>query len=142
VTIDLTRFSRFLTIAQQSTHDGEALNAFRFACRMLDSQRLTFTEYLNQIAVGHHRSHAHTQHTERDTRKNQQAQQDETPKYGAERHKQMLFRLLNDDGLILSDATVHFLESLSGSLVKWKRLTDRQGAALERVYKQKYSEAA
>lgn len=142
MTIDLGRFSRFLTIAQQSSSDGEALNAFRFACRMLDGERITFTEYLARIAapIPKPPRTAKERHTSTpQPKKYQQDEQNQKPAFGSDMHKRMLSRLLGDDSNRLTDSLIHFLKSLSDSLETWKRLTDRQGLALERIYKQEYT---
>jgi hypothetical protein len=102
--------SRFLTIAQQSDHDGERLAAFRQACLMLEKEKLTFADLLAKSA---------------------ERPRSQPPK---SQHASMLEDLLDTDEFTHTERTLEFLQSLRAGLRRFGSLTPKQGAALEKIH--------
>jgi hypothetical protein len=109
--MDLARMSRFLTIAQQTEHDGERLAAFRQACLMLEKEKLTFADLL--------------------AAKSAEKPRREPPKSA---HASMLEDLLDGGQIDHTERTLEFLQSLRAGLRRFGSLTPKQGAALEKIH--------
>lgn len=150
--IDHARLARFLTVAQQSSSDNEALTAFRMAVKMLTAENLNFNEY---IAGLQKQVNPYSQYSAQTSQYQayQQAQQNAQSKAWREaqeearntrtprEHLSMLGELLDGD-LKLSDKTRSFLDSLRAGHRQYGHLTEKQAAVLERIYGEKFPEEA